>query len=901
MVNVKIYMRPKTAATATATAAARPGFANATAAASAAGPCTIDSSITAGNTVGTIRTGDIIAAGTTLADIIRRMLARGTQTDTSDTYARRTEGTEQDILALWTLVNGLRMGRGAGISGADFVEILSSVYSREGDGFSLAKDEEGRWRLDVTDLNVRGRWTTEAIEAHIARHMGGRVWMTVGGSVTVAAVDGKTVTYKPTDRLGRTVTLLIQPGDWVMSESVDVTRPQKLTAQVTATDPEAHTVTLSRALALSEDDELVQLGSTADDVRRQYAICFDSSVPAISIYRGLTSPDLPASPHIRLSPDKDGSLIRAKFISEATGVDLGDQLTKLTADLGVIKTQTDRQFVIWFGEGEADRLKVSGEWTTGELRDQHAQDVFYDTADTAQGARAWRWRKADDTGAYEWHEITDGDTIAALERASRAQTTADGKTRTFVMAEGEHPQPPYEPGDQWAQATYKDGDTEYRGDLLVCRTAKDGDGAFDLADWQPAQTMTTARIENLGDEIAVTVNDKVVAGVTDMLVKQYATMSWTKDRIQSIVGQEMMDSSGYVSPVYRTTFIQTNATVSAWAKVMKVVDGQLQVNESGVVTEANFAEIFARQTDQDGNIITKANIGTYIEEGIGRARITADQVVISGDTTVNQYLYVDRDGNVTLGAADTARTMRIYGEVTATAGRIGGFAIDGGLLTNERTEDGTATYDTSAAILFQDKEHGITAAVGTSALPSTTGNPVPARIENLNTANPGGTNTALILKAEGAARNYAIAARGDILTTGMAAGCKAHFIEMTARTVTTPEMQLGDRVAVSCRAGCDGWGLGLPTRGSVQEAFQTGSGGRFIADFSVTAYAVATEGAVWGRNATVGSMAGTDHPQLHDENGNEIDSIQLCQGDSLTFRLIYDGAEYSAWIVSRYN
>ena len=888
MVSVKIYMRPKTAATATAAAQRRTGFANAATAAGTSGPCTLDSSLTAGNTVGTIRTGDIIAAGTTLADIIRRMLARGTQTDSSDTYARRTEGTEQDILALWTLMKGLKMGKGAGISSADFVEILSSVYSREGDGFSLAKDDEGRWRLDITDLNVRGRWTTETIENHIARHMGGRVWMTVGGSVTVASVDGRTVTYKPVDRMGRTVTLLIEPGDWVVSESVDVAQPQKLTAQVTATDPEAHTVTLSRALALQEDDELIQLGSTADDQRRQYAICLDSSVPAISIYRGLTSPDLPASPYIRLSPDKDGSLIRAKFINEANGVNIGEQLTKFASDLGVIKTQTDRQFVIWFGEGEAERLKVSDQWTTEDLRDQHAQDIFYDTSATATGSRAWRWRKADDTGAYEWHEITDADTIAALERAGKAQATADGKTRTFVMAEGEHPKPPYDPGDQWAQANYQDGDTQYKGDLLVCRTAKAADASFALADWQPATTMTTARIENLGDQITISVTDKVNAAVSENLTKNYATTYWTKTRIESIVGSQFMDSTGLVSTAYRTGVLQTVTGWTAFSKVAKIVDGQLQVNESGVVTEANFAEIFARQTDADGNIVTKANIGAYIEEGIAKAKVTADQVVISGDTTINQYLYVDSDGNVTLGSADTSRTMRIHGHVTATTGRIGGFDIDGGMLTNTRTEDGATTCDTTAAILFQDKEHAVTAAIGTTALPTSTGNPVPARIENLNTANPGGTNTALILKAAGAARNYAIAAQGDILTQGLCAGCKANFVEMTAQTITTVKMQQGDKVAVHCKDGVKGWGVGLPTRTSVQEAFQTS--GTFIADISFTAYAVATEGAVYGRNATVASMGGSDYPQLHDQDGSEIQSIQLCQGDTVTIRLVYDGA-----------
>jgi phage-related protein len=46
--------------------------------------------------------------------------------------------------------------------------------------------------------------------------------------------------------------------------------------------------------------------------------------------------------------------------------------------------------------------------------------------------------------------ITDKDVLSSLEKAERAQDTADGKRRVFVS----QPVPPYDPGDLWVNATY---------------------------------------------------------------------------------------------------------------------------------------------------------------------------------------------------------------------------------------------------------------------------------------------------------------------------------------------------------------------------------------------------------------------------------------------------------------
>lgn len=46
-------------------------------------------------------------------------------------------------------------------------------------------------------------------------------------------------------------------------------------------------------------------------------------------------------------------------------------------------------------------------------------------------------------GVYSWKQISDSDIATALQNASRAQATADGKMKVFVTT----PTPPYQVGD----------------------------------------------------------------------------------------------------------------------------------------------------------------------------------------------------------------------------------------------------------------------------------------------------------------------------------------------------------------------------------------------------------------------------------------------------------------------
>ncbi len=101
---------------------------------------------------------------------------------------------------------------------------------------------------------------------------------------------------------------------------------------------------------------------------------------------------------------------------------------------------------------------------------KHVDDLFYNT----ETGKAYRFMKGDD-GSYKWELVQDKDVTNALEAASKAQDTADGKRRVFTAdaSKDEHPDPPYDEGDLW-----------YTGaEVLVCGKPKAKGEAYNAGDW----------------------------------------------------------------------------------------------------------------------------------------------------------------------------------------------------------------------------------------------------------------------------------------------------------------------------------------------------------------------------------------------------------------------------------
>lgn len=210
-----------------------------------------------------------------------------------------------------------------------------------------------------------------------------------------------------------------------------------------------------------EEDTIVQMGNWSDPARQGLILLKveGEDSPAIIEYSGigangnhfvLPEPTLQLSPKRNIIYGEFHSVVNSSTGGEGSGETIDDQLRALLDALNDIKQQADQKFDIWFGNGiplpnvsrpTATANYPASEWTTPELKALHAQDLFYDQdrEPAKNGGRAWRWVAYDNNGqvGYYWQEVTDADTLAALEQIS--DVASDGKltggaekTRVFI-------------------------------------------------------------------------------------------------------------------------------------------------------------------------------------------------------------------------------------------------------------------------------------------------------------------------------------------------------------------------------------------------------------------------------------------------------------------------------------
>lgn len=411
--------------------------------------------------------------------------------------------------------------------------VQSSGYVRGGKGFGIYKDANGAWVIDTENINVRGALSVNELRVDQTKYMGGEVLLTVGGSIKATEVetigDGWKVFFETTDDKGREIHCQMEAKDLAKCQTWNEKEGQHF-YWLEVTEVGDSYITLQR---LAKDttpyseprvgDEIIHLGNT-ENKERQAALIFSAGDQSIRIWTGINTTSLSsANAPIDLNPVQ--SKILAQFITMSTGETLDVTIKAISEVMGVLvsdtkalKEQADRQFVIWFLDYIPTLTnKPYTEWIADgkDERDMHLQDVCYNKSTdlSAGGGRAWRFEQ-DEGGNYLWREITDRDTLLALEKAAKAQKTADGKCRVFVVNTGETPVPPYDEGDMWTNATYNSDDVNYDNDTLVVKKGvhKAAGESFSIADWQPASSATTAALAQLGDQIiafATNTNDSL--------------------------------------------------------------------------------------------------------------------------------------------------------------------------------------------------------------------------------------------------------------------------------------------------------------------------------------------------------------------------------------------------------
>lgn len=170
----------------------------------------------------------------------------------------------------------------------------------------------------------------------------------------------------------------------------------------------------------------------------------------------------------RTASDKYNASDWVKKDSYASKDDMKDYVDGVTKDMqDQIDSKAEQHFYAYDPTLDNEPAKS---WTTDEEKEKHVDDLFYNT----ETGKAYRFMKGDD-GSYKWELVQDEDVTNALEAASKAQDTADGKRRVFTSdaSKDEHPDPPYDEGDLW-----------YTGaEVLVCGKPKAKGEAYDTGDW----------------------------------------------------------------------------------------------------------------------------------------------------------------------------------------------------------------------------------------------------------------------------------------------------------------------------------------------------------------------------------------------------------------------------------
>jgi hypothetical protein len=170
----------------------------------------------------------------------------------------------------------------------------------------------------------------------------------------------------------------------------------------------------------------------------------------------------------RTASDKYNASDWVKKDSYASKDDMKNYVDGVTKDMqDQIDSKAEQYFYAYDPTLDNEPAKS---WTTDEEKEKHVDDLFYNT----KTGKAYRFMKGDD-GSYKWELVQDKDVTNALEAASKAQDTADGKRRVFTAdaSKDEHPDPPYDEGDLWYTGT----------EVLVCGKPKAKGEAYDAGDW----------------------------------------------------------------------------------------------------------------------------------------------------------------------------------------------------------------------------------------------------------------------------------------------------------------------------------------------------------------------------------------------------------------------------------
>jgi phage-related protein len=273
-----------------------------------------------------------------------------------------------------------------------------------------------------------------------------------------------------------------------------------------------------------------------------------------------------------------------------------------------IQTQIDGKIETWFYDYEPTLSNIPAkDWTTDNLKSHHNGDLFF----WQSKGYTYRFLKVD--GAWKWQLIQDEDINNAMEAASKAQDTADGKRRNFITT----PVPPYDVGDLWTQGN--------DGDLMRCQTAR-ASGNFVSSDWVKATKYTDdSAVDKLNKSLT---SEEVFNRLTDNGKKQGIYMQGDQLYINFSYGKGGTLTLGGVNNENGSIQIldAIGAEVGKWDKDgLNIQKGSIYGSTIYLDKEKASALIVGRNNSKE--IFTIGSMGMHIDN-TNMGLLTSDSMVV---------------------------------------------------------------------------------------------------------------------------------------------------------------------------------------------------------------------------------------------------------------------------------
>ena len=477
-----------------------------------------------------------------------------------------------------------------------------------------------------------------------------------------------------------------------------------------------------------------------------------------------------------------------------------------------LQAQIDGRIDQWFYSYDPTLTNApASEWDTEEKRILHLSDLFYNI-DTGMV-----WRFAKDGANYKWVLLQDTEAAKALALANDAMQKADGKRQIFT----DQPVPPYHVGDVYIKTTgevlkctqNRENGIYYLADWAVVADfgTKEAFNSFiqdNTATLLQMQAQLDGKIETFYQP-----NDPSLSWLTTAALMNHVGDLWIKPT-KEILRFMQNPNGGFKWELVADQSAADDAAAFA-EEALQLVNGKCTTFVVTPYPPYSIGDLWLTGGEEDGElkrcIFPRSKNEAYnpldwalavcydsTEVKIENGLITAGSLQIVGTNTHSVVAGITgADSGDQNTAADDVRIwagtekanrdiapFRVYqdgrivaenadiaGTITAEAGRIADFDISHDHIGRETDTghiegDGMSLY--SDCIKFINNTTGCKSIIGTSVIADEQATPVPAYFEN--TGLPAQyyqkKNIALMLRAHGNQRNYAIVAEGDAVIDG---------------------------------------------------------------------------------------------------------------------------------------